>query len=439
MSTHNDANVTTSTNNVETFEHSTPDSLAATAGINERTASRLFNVAAMNDTNEIIVELDTEKGRWLIEKLTGVSTNAIMARAQADGPDGILVQNAAPASKISYAIGQMQRALDKYNETDDTKYETRAYQYYHAAHSRIRLPEIDANDDLADVTFGVHPTGESNEIGEWLPKQHITAIHKISPEAHQNECFIVSKEDGTLTAARGSRDAVDVFVGLECEAYEGTNSDGESYTQRKVEINANPEYRPIMRALYNPTYTTYEDDLKRWRATLTDIEDIIDHLTMNDIIVGIHPVTVKAISTAHNVVLADIYHSNGGKPTTEATTFELVEDTDTTEHETGSFDELAALDDLPELNTTDTPASNPTKTDTTTPNPTPDNTTDSSAETNSEETDKNQCVDEEEVSTTTETANDNNTDTGEPDSDSDTTESEPSDAEVEAEFKELLE
>jgi hypothetical protein len=87
----------------------------------------------------------------------------------------------------------MQRARQKHNDTGDDTYAELAHQYYHAAHSRVRLPAVADDDDLSDdVYFGVHPSGQSNEIGEWLPKQHITAIHRISPSARREECFVVA-------------------------------------------------------------------------------------------------------------------------------------------------------------------------------------------------------------------------------------------------------
>lgn len=354
MSTQNtqtDAAPTDTTNypfNVTT--HNNASSLASAADINDHTATRLFNVAARNtiSSQDIIVELDTEQGHWLINKLTGVSTNAVLARAQANGPDGILVQNGAPASKVSYAIGQMNRARTKHDETDEDKYDRLAHQYYHAAHSRIRLPHINPDDDLAEtVSFGVKPTGKQNDIGEWLPKQHITAIHTIEPDAQHSDCFLVSKHNDTLRAARGIQDNADIFIGNECNPYTGTTTDGEPYAQRKVEIDSSPDHRDIMRALYDATYTTYNDNLKRWRATFNDIEQIIDHLAMHNLTVGIHPVTVKAASTDFNTTLSNIYHNNGGKPTSEATKYE------TTQTQSASSEpnpaESTVLDGLPKI------------------------------------------------------------------------------------------
>lgn len=409
-----------STRPFDTFSHSSPESLAKAAGINDRTATRLFNVAAMNGSNEVIVEMDTEKGRWLIEeRLTGVSTNAIIGRAQADGPDGILIQNGSPASKVSYALGQMQRARQQHSETGEEEYEQLAHQYYHAAHSRVRLPKVDTDDDLSeDVTFGVTPTGENDEIGEWLPKQHITAVHTIAPDAQRQECFVVTKNDDALQAARGNRENVDVFVGVECQAYHGNTRDGGSYTQRKVEIDASPNYRPVMRALYDPTYTTYEDDLKCWRATLDDLETVIDHMAMNDIVVGIHPATVKAASTEFDLVLSDVYHANGGKSLSEAVSFELVQETDSTPNETESFDELSALDELPEMDSEEPTSSTESTTDSPDPEDDPSDTQEPQTE-DSKNIEANSACD------------------AEPNADSSEVD-EPTDDEIEEEFEGLL-
>jgi hypothetical protein len=224
-----------------------------------------------------------------------------------------------------------------------------------------------------------------------------------------------------------------VFVGLECEPYVSSNRDGDEYTQRKLEIDADPDYRPVMRALYEPTYTTYEDDLKRWRATFSDLENILDHLAANDIVVGIHPVTVKAASTELDISLTDIYHKNGGKPTSEATTFELVEDETSTDDETESFEELSSLDDLPEMDdiNSDTPA---TDADSTNDDEQSEPTEPDDTETPSTDTSDN-TPDADDTQTDTDDANKSESTASE---ERDTVEEKPDEEEIMDEFEDLL-
>lgn len=350
MSTNTDATTEPPLNPTEHYqvhEHTTPEALADAAGINERTASRLFNVAAQNNPTDTIVEMDTDKGRWLIEKLTGVNTNAVIGRAQATGPNGILVQNAAPTSKVSYSIGQMRRNKDENPEL--------ATGYYHAAHSRVHLPSVAADDDLNDnVYFGVHPTSDNTDtdafIGEWLPKQYITAVHTINPESARTGAFLITNTDDTLVAARGDASHADIYIGNECEPFTGTKADGTEITQRKLEIKATEEYLPLMKALYEPTYTTYDTDLKRWRGTLTELETIIDHLCSHGLTVAVSPV-VSQLANTFNIDLKKIYN-RGGKPVTDAAMFEPVttDSCDENKFSESDLSEFNTLDDLPKLN-----------------------------------------------------------------------------------------